>query len=249
MALAQVSSNKCSGGYQKVFEHDSTELKCKMKVAVYLPPKAENEKCPVFYWLSGGCNIEGEDESWDFGTGAGFYVDATQEPWKTNYCMYSYVTEELPRLINANFPADPENMSISGHSMGGHGALICALKNPGKYKAVSAFAPICNPIQCAWGQKAFSGYLGKDKKTWEAYDATVLAASYSGPQLDILIDQGRDDQFLSASQLLPDNLIAACSENKIPVVFRLQPGYDHSYFFIYSFITDHIKHHAKFLNA
>uniref|UniRef100_A0A4W5NSV9 S-formylglutathione hydrolase n=1 Tax=Hucho hucho TaxID=62062 RepID=A0A4W5NSV9_9TELE len=169
MALAQVSSNKCSGGYQKVFEHDSTELKCKMKVAVYLPPKAENEKCPVFYWLSGltcteqnfitkagsqqaasehgiiivapdtsprGCNIEGEDESWDFGTGAGFYVNATQDPWKTNYCMYTYVTEELPRLINANFPADPEKMSISGHSMGGHGALICALKNPGKYKAL-----------------------------------------------------------------------------------------------------------------
>ncbi|KAG1959818.1 S-formylglutathione hydrolase [Pimephales promelas] len=171
---------------------------------------------------SGGCNIEGEEESWDFGTGAGFYVNATQEPWKNNYRMYSYVTEELPRLINSNFPADPEKMSISGHSMGGHGALVCALKNPGKYKSVSAFAPICNPIQCAWGQKAFSGYLGPDKSTWELYDATVLAESYSGPELDILIDQGRDDQFLSSSQLLPDNLIAACSKKKIPVVFRLQ---------------------------
>uniref|UniRef100_A0A3P9QB81 S-formylglutathione hydrolase n=1 Tax=Poecilia reticulata TaxID=8081 RepID=A0A3P9QB81_POERE len=249
MALTQVSSNKCAGGFQKVFEHDSTELKCKMKFAVYLPPKAETDKCPVLYWLSGltcteqnfitkagsqlaaaehgiivvapdtsprGCNIEGEDENWDFGTGAGFYVNATQDPWKTNYRMYSYVTEELPKLINANFSTDPDRMSISGHSMGGHGALICALKNPGKYKA---------------------------------YDATVLAASYSGPQLDILIDQGRDDQFLSASQLLPDNLIAVCSEKKIPVVFRLQPGYDHSYYFIYSFINDHIKHHAKYLNA
>ncbi|KAB5576692.1 hypothetical protein PHYPO_G00200910 [Pangasianodon hypophthalmus] len=283
MALTQVSSNKCCGGYQKVFEHDSSELKCKMKFAIYLPPKAESGKCPVLYWLSGltcteqnfitkagcqrllpsmasslspriqahvsGCNIEGEDESWDFGTGAGFYVDATQEPWKTNYRMYSYVTEELPRLINSNFPVDPEKMSISGHSMGGHGALICALKNPGKYKAVSAFAPICNPMQCAWGQKAFSGYLGPEKSTWEAYDATVLAASYSGPELDILIDQGRDDQFLSASQLLPDNLIAACSEKKIPVVFRLQQGYDHSYYFVFSFVEDHIKHHAKYLNA
>uniref|UniRef100_A0A672JCI8 S-formylglutathione hydrolase n=1 Tax=Salarias fasciatus TaxID=181472 RepID=A0A672JCI8_SALFA len=164
MALTQVSSNKCAGGFQKVFEHDSSELKCKMKFAVYLPPKAETEKCPVLYWLSGltcteqnfitkagsqlsaaehgliivapdtsprGCNIEGEDESWDFGTGAGFYVDATQDPWKTNYRMYSYVTQELPKLINANFPTDPERMSVSGHSMGGHGALICALKNPG----------------------------------------------------------------------------------------------------------------------
>ncbi|CAI5670484.1 unnamed protein product [Oreochromis niloticus] len=249
MALTLVSSNKCAGGFQKVFEHESTELKCKMKFAVYLPPKAETDKCPVMYWLSGGCNIEGEDESWDFGTGAGFYVNATQDPWKTNYRMYAYVTEELPKLINANFPTDPEKMSISGHSMGGHGAIICALKNPGKYKAVSAFAPICNPMQCPWGQKAFSGYLGPDRSTWEAYDATVLAASYSGPQLDILIDQGRDDQFLSASQLLPDNLIAVCSEKKIPVVFRLQPGYDHSYFFIYSFMNDHIKHHAKYLNA
>uniref|UniRef100_A0A8C2HB73 S-formylglutathione hydrolase n=1 Tax=Cyprinus carpio TaxID=7962 RepID=A0A8C2HB73_CYPCA len=251
----------------------SSELKCKMKFAIYLPPKAESSKCPVLYWLSGltcteqnfitkagsqqaasehgiiivapdtsprGCNIEGEEESWDFGTGAGFYVNATQEPWKTNYRMYSYVTEELPRLINSNFPADPEKMSISGHSMGGHGALICS---------VSAFAPICNPIQCAWGQKAFSGYLGPDKSTWELYDATVLAESYSGPELDILIDQGRDDQFLSASQLLPDNLIAACSKKKIPVVFRLQQGYDHSYHFIFSFINDHIKHHAKYLNA
>lgn len=282
MALTQVSSNKCAGGHQKVFEHDSSELQCKMKVAVYLPPKAESDKCPVFYWLSGltcteqnfitkagaqqtaaehgiiivapdtsprGCGIEGEDESWDFGTGAGFYVDATQEPWKTNYRMYSYITDELPKLINANFPTDPDRMSISGHSMGGHGALVCTLRNPGKYKAVSAFAPICNPIQCPWGQKAFSGYLGADKSTWEAYDATVLAASYEGPQLDILIDQGGDDQFLSSSQLLPDHLIAACSAKKIPVVFRRQPGYDHSYFFIYSFMSDHIKHHAKYLNA
>nr|ACQ58928.1 S-formylglutathione hydrolase [Anoplopoma fimbria] len=174
MALTQVSSNKCAGGFQKVFEHESTELKCKMKFAVFVPPKAETDKCPVMYWLSGltcteqnfitkagsqvpaaehgiiivapdtsprGCNIEGEDENWDFGTGAGFYVNATEDPWKTNYRMYSYITEELPKLINANFPTDPEKMSISGHSMGGHGALICALKNPGKYKAVSAFAP------------------------------------------------------------------------------------------------------------
>uniref|UniRef100_A0A452RT20 S-formylglutathione hydrolase n=1 Tax=Ursus americanus TaxID=9643 RepID=A0A452RT20_URSAM len=249
MALKQISSNKCFGGLQKVFEHDSVELKCKMKFAVYLPPKAETGKCPALYWLSGltcteqnfiskagyhqaasehglviiapdtsprGCNIKGEDESWDFGTGAGFYVDATEDPWKTNYRMYSYVTEELPQLINANFPVDPQRMSIFGHSMGGHGALICALKNPGKYKA---------------------------------YDATHLVKSYPGSQLDILIDQGKDDQFLSDGQLLPDNFIAACTEKKVPVVFRLQEGYDHSYYFIATFITDHIRHHAKYLNA
>ncbi|OXB57958.1 hypothetical protein ASZ78_004280 [Callipepla squamata] len=222
MALKQVSSNKCFEGFQKVFEHDSTELKCKMKFGIYLPPKAETGKCPVLYWLSGltcteqnfitkagfqqaaaehglivvapdtsprGCNIEGEDESWDFGTGAGFYVDATEDPWKTNYRMYSYVKDELPKLINANFPTIPERMSVFGHSMGGHGALILALKNPGKYKA---------------------------------YDATQLVKSYPDSHLDILIDQGKDDQFLSAGQLLPDNFIAACTERKIPVVFRLQ---------------------------
>ncbi|ELK08871.1 S-formylglutathione hydrolase [Pteropus alecto] len=255
MALKQISSNKCFGGLQKVFEHDSVELNCKMKFAVYLPPKAETGKCPALYWLSGltcteqnfisksgyhqaasehglvviapdtsprGCNIKGEDESWDFGTGAGFYVDATEDPWKTNYRMYSYVTKELPQLINASFPVDPQRMSIFGHSMGGHGALICALKNPGKYKSVSAFAPICNPVLCPWGKKAFSGYLGTDLNKWKAYDATHLVKSYPGSQLDILIDQGKDDQFLSDGQLLPDNFIAACTEKKIPVVFRLQ---------------------------
>ncbi|XP_056418069.1 S-formylglutathione hydrolase isoform X3 [Hyla sarda] len=282
MALKQLSSNKCFEGFQKVFEHDSTELKCKMKFGIYLPPKAESGKCPVLYWLSGltcteqnfitkaayhqaaselgiivvapdtsprGCNIDGEEENWDFGTGAGFYVNATEDPWKTNYRMYSYIVEELPQLINGNFPTDPDKISIFGHSMGGHGALICALKNPGKYKSVSAFAPICNPVQCPWGQKAFNGYLGSDKSKWEAYDATRLVKTYSGSQLDILIDQGKDDQFLSAGQLLPDNFIAACTERKIPVVLRLQEGYDHSYFFITTFINDHIKHHAKYLNA
>ncbi|KAG8586022.1 hypothetical protein GDO81_005215 [Engystomops pustulosus] len=249
MALKQISSNKCFEGFQKVFEHDSAELKCKMKFGIYLPPKAESGKCPVLYWLSGGCNIDGEEESWDFGTGAGFYVNATEDPWKTNYRMYSYIVEELPQLINGNFSTDPDRISIFGHSMGGHGALICALKNPGKYKSVSAFAPICNPIQCPWGQKAFGGYLGSDTGKWEAYDATHLVKTYSGSQLDILIDQGKDDQFLSAGQLLPDNFIAACTERKIPVVFRLQEGYDHSYFFITTFVNDHIRHHAKYLNA
>lgn len=265
-----------------MYEHDSLELKCKMRFGIYLPPKSESAKCPVLYWLSGltcteqnfitkassqqaaaehglvvvvpdtsprGCNIPGEDENWDFGTGAGFYVNASEEPWKTNYRMYAYVTDELPRLVDANFSVISGKMSIFGHSMGGHGALVCALKNPGKYKSVSALAPICNPVMCPWGQKAFTGYLGPDKTKWETYDATSLVGSYSGPHLDILVDQGKDDQFLVAGQLLPDNFIKACTEKKIPVVLRLQEGYDHSYYFIASFIGDHIKHHAKYLNA
>ncbi|KAJ1070214.1 hypothetical protein K5549_006762 [Capra hircus] len=281
MALKQFSSSKCFGGLQKVFEHHSVELKCKMKFAVYLPPKAETGKCLVLYWLSGltcieqnfisksgyhqatseyglvviapdtsprGCTIKGEEDSWDVGTGAGFYVNATEDLWKTNYRMYAYVSKELPQLINDNFPADPQRMSVFGHSMGGHGALICALKNPRKYKYVSAFAPLCNPVLC-WGKKAFTGYLGIDQSKWEAYDATCLVKSYPGSQLDILIDQGKDDEFLSDGQLLPDNVIASCTEKKIPVVFRLPEGYDHSYYFIAIFIADHIRHHAKYLNA
>ncbi|XP_043209776.1 S-formylglutathione hydrolase-like [Amphibalanus amphitrite] len=192
------------------------------------------------------CNIEGEDESWDFGTGAGFYVDATEEKWKENYRMYSYVTKELPQLISENFPANGKQ-SIMGHSMGGHGALICALKNPGMYTSVSAFSPICNPTQCPWGQKAFTGYLGSDRATWQGYDATELVKSYSGPALDILIDQGSEDGFLKDGQLLPDNLVAACAKASMAVDYRLQPGYDHSYYFIATFVGDHIAKHAEAL--
>ncbi|XP_037081816.1 S-formylglutathione hydrolase-like [Pollicipes pollicipes] len=193
-----------------------------------------------------GCNIEGEDESWDFGTGAGFYVDATEGKWKENYRMFSYVTKELRQLVNENFPTNGKQ-SIMGHSMGGHGALICALKNPGMYSFVSAFSPICNPSQCPWGQKAFGGYLGEDRKLWHDYDATELVKDYAGPPLEILIDQGSEDGFLKDGQLLPDNLVAACAKAKVPVVYRLQPGYDHSYYFIGSFIGDHIAEHAKAL--
>lgn len=195
-----------------------------------------------------GCNIESEEDSWDFGTGAGFYVDATQEKWKTNYNMYSYITEELPTLINANFPVLSDRQSIFGHSMGGHGALICALKNPGLYKSVSAFAPICNPINCPWGQKAFSGYIGEDKVSWKNWDACELVAQYKGPSFSyILIDQGKDDPFLHQKQLLPENFVEACREAGVQVVLRLQEGYDHGYHFISSFVGDHIQHHAKAL--
>lgn len=196
-----------------------------------------------------GAGIKGEDESYDFGTGAGFYVDATESPWDDHYNMYSYVTQELPDVLAEEAPVlSSDNIGIFGHSMGGHGALVCALKNPGKYRSVSAFAPICNPTRCPWGQKAFDGYLGSDTKAWEAYDATHLARKYAGPALHILVDEGSDDQFAIDGQLLSKNLEAACSPDvPIDLELRIQDGYDHSYYFIASFIDDHLRHHAKHL--
>lgn len=194
------------------------------------------------------CGIDGEDDSYDFGTGAGFYIDATEEKWKTNYRMFSYVTKELPALIQSNFPVLADKQSVFGHSMGGHGALTCFFKNPGFYKSVSAFAPICNPVKCPWGEKAFSGYLGSNKESWKEYDATELVKNYDGPIPDILIDQGTKDQFYP-SQLLPENFVEACRSKNVPVTLRMQEGYDHSYYFIASFVEDHIKHHARYLKA
>ncbi|XP_023231773.1 S-formylglutathione hydrolase-like [Centruroides sculpturatus] len=194
-----------------------------------------------------GCNIEGEDDSWDLGTGAGFYINATEDKWKNHYKMYSYVTEELPDIIIKNFPVVQDKQSIFGHSMGGHGALICALKNPGKYCSVSALAPICNPVEADWGKKAFTAYLGENTESWKNWDATHLVKKYNGPPLTILIDQGSEDEFLNLKQLLPENFVKACSESKMPVILRMQEGYDHSYYFISSFISDHIAHHMQFL--
>jgi S-formylglutathione hydrolase len=190
--------------------------------------------------------IPGEDDDWDFGTGAGFYVDATVEPWAGHYQMYSYVVQELPALIAEHFPVKPERQGIFGHSMGGHGALICALKNPEKYKSVSALAPIAAPMRCQWGQKAFSNYLGSDKETWRAYDASelVLTSSFKRP---ILIDQGTVDPFLEKQQLLPEVFEEACEKAGQPLTLRFQEGYNHSYYFIASFIEDHINHHAAAL--
>ncbi|KAK2719940.1 hypothetical protein QYM36_005417 [Artemia franciscana] len=180
-------------------------------LCTYTPPPTQ---------LPGGLNIEGEDDSWDFGSGAGFYVDATADRWKKYRIM------------------------------GGHGALICALKNPGLYKTVSAFAPIANPINCPWGQKAFSGYFGENnKEEWKNWDATELVKNYNGPPIEILVDQGKSDQFLEQGQLLPDNFVRACVAAKVPIVYRLQDGYDHSYYFIATFIADHFAHHAKQLKA
>ncbi len=193
-----------------------------------------------------GVGIPGEDDDWDFGTGAGFYVNATEAPWAKHYRMYDYVVEELPSLIKQTFSVK-DRAGIFGHSMGGHGALICGLKNPDKYASISAFAPIAAPSQCAWGQKAFTGYLGTDKQGWAAYDATELMKAIAGDLKSILIDQGDADSFLAQGQLLPEVFAAACEQAGQPLTLRQQPGYDHSYYFIATFMGDHIRHHAATL--
>ncbi len=189
--------------------------------------------------------LPGEDDSYDFGSGAGFYLNATRSPWNRHYRMYDYVTAELPDLVAAHLPFD-DRRSIFGHSMGGHGALICALGNPGRYRSVSAFAPICNPTRCAWGEKAFSGYLGEDRSKWLDWDACELIRR-DGFDGRILVDQGEDDNFLAEAQLRPEALQAACGERKVELDLRMRPGYDHSYFFIASFIDEHLRYHAEAL--
>ncbi|HUY81476.1 MAG TPA: S-formylglutathione hydrolase [Acidobacteriaceae bacterium] len=194
-----------------------------------------------------GLDLPGEADSYDFGRGAGFYVDATQAPWSQNYRMYSYITQELPRLVAANFPVDPARVGIFGHSMGGHGALALALRNPQRYKSVSAFAPISSPMRCPWGEKALTGYLGPDRGPWREYDATALieTSGWKGPPL--LVDQGTKDQFFQ-TQLKPELLREACERAGVALDLRLREGYDHSYFFIASFIEDHLRFHARNLS-
>ncbi|MEH6547385.1 MAG: S-formylglutathione hydrolase [Sneathiella sp.] len=193
-----------------------------------------------------GLNLVGEDVDWDFGTGAGFYLDATQDPWRQNYNMRSYVSEELRAYIHENFNTRVDKMGIFGHSMGGHGALTIGLKNPDIFQSVSAFAPICAPMQCPWGQKAFSGYLGEDKTFWQEYDATELVQRQQSQNL-ILIDQGNEDGFLE-EQLHPHLFEQACKAAGQSLNLRFHDGYDHSYYFIQSFIEDHVAHHAEILN-
>lgn len=279
MNLEQVASNRCFGGEQLQYTHDSTVLQCQMRFSIFLPSKAKNEKVPVLYWLSGltctdenfiqkagaqqyaeqyGIAIVAPDTSprgegvpddsegaYDFGLGAGFYVNATQEPWSQHYRMYDYITEELPAIINDNFSVDAERVSIFGHSMGGHGALTIALKNPESYRSVSAFAPIVAPMRCPWGEKALSNYLGDDREAWRQYDATELIANVE-QQIPMLVDQGTGDQFLE-EQLKPELLVEAAKKVAYPLELRMQEGYDHSYFFMVSFIGEHIAFHAKAL--
>jgi S-formylglutathione hydrolase len=185
----------------------------------------------------------GDDASWDFGLGAGFYVDATVAPWSANYRMYSYVTRELPQVVSENLDVDPNRQSIFGHSMGGHGALVCALRNPGRYRSVSAFAPIAAPSQVPWGQKAFNGYLGSDAGAWVAYDACLLAKT-SALEGELLIDQGLADKFL-VTQLQPQRFAEACEGTRIKPRLRTHAGYDHSYWFIQTFMEDHLRFHAQ----
>jgi len=194
-----------------------------------------------------GAGIPGESAAWDFGVGAGFYVDATQEPWARHYRMYSYVRDELRETVLNELPFDASRLGIFGHSMGGHGALMLALRNPDIYRSVSAFAPIAAPTRCPWGEKAFTGYLGDDREAWKEYDASELVARASSKFAEgILVDQGLADQFL-AEQLYPDVFEAACRDAGQPLTLRRHAGYDHGYYFISTFIEDHIAHHAKVL--
>jgi len=196
-----------------------------------------------------GLDLPGEHASWDFGSGAGFYVDATCEPWARHYRMYDYVTQELPEWLAGAFPVADTRAGIFGHSMGGHGALVIALRNPDRYCSVSAFAPICSPTTCPWGEKAFTGYLGPDREAWRAYDAAALARERGREwKTPILVDQGSADSFL-AEQLQPERLVGACAEGGVELQLRMRPGYDHSYFFIATFLAEHFAHHAALRDA
>jgi len=276
MTLEIVSQAGSFGGTQTVYRHASAETGTDMRFSAYLPPRAEWERVPVLWFLSGltcteenftvkagaqrvaselGLMVIAPDTSprgegvpddpegaYDFGLGAGFYVDATVGPWSRHYRMRSYVERELPGLVEAELPADMGRQGITGHSMGGHGALTIALRNPGRFAAVSAFAPIASPMNCPWGEKALSGYLGPDRDAWRAYDACALIAE-GAHMPEILVDQGTTDTFLS-SQLKPELLEAACAAAGIPLTLRRQDGYDHSYYFIATFMEDHLSWHA-----
>lgn len=274
--MERIERRACCSGWQDVYRHISASLGCRMNFAVYLPPQAQGKKLPVLYWLSGLTCTEqnfitkagiqryatehgivvvtpdtsprgddvADDPSYDLGMGAGFYVNATRAPWAAHYRMYDYVVDELPSLIEAAFPVTSAR-AISGHSMGGHGALTIALRNPGRYRSVSAFSPIVAPSQTPWGKKAFTAYLGEDRERWKQYDAVELLKTAT-ERLPLLVDQGLDDEFID-SQLRPDLLKAACAERGHPLILNLRPGYDHSYYFIASFIGDHVAHHAQAL--
>lgn len=279
MTIENLSSCKSFGGWHRQYNHQSSTLNCTMRFAIYLPPQATRDKpVPVLYWLSGltctdenfmqkagaqriaaqlgiaivapdtsprGDNVADAD-TYDLGQGASFYVNATEAPWSSHYKMYDYVLKELPQLIETSFPVS-DKRAIAGHSMGGHGALILALKNPERYRSVSAFSPICNPVSSAWGQKAFLAYLGENKMTWRQYDASELmrAATTFVPAM---VSQGSSDDFL-VEQLKPEQLEASAKRSGYPLQLIHHDGYDHSYYFIASFIEEHLQFHASYLLA
>jgi S-formylglutathione hydrolase len=275
--MKTISENACFGGVQGVYSHVSTACNCEMTFAVYMPPQARAGPVPVLWYLSGlTCTHENamvkaglqaqaarrgvaivfpdtgprgdgvaDDDDYALGQGAGFYVNATRAPWSAHFRMYDYVRDELPALLEKQFNIN-DKRGITGHSMGGHGALTLAFGNPDLYRSVSAFAPIANPCASEWGRPQLAAYLGEDETAWAAHDATVLVQSKGWPR-DVLVDQGADDQFLDL--LKPEALSGALAEARIPGVFRMQPGYDHSYFFVASFAADHVDWHAERLLA
>ncbi len=279
MAFETLSRHACFGGQQGFFRHPSRETGLPMRFAVFVPPQAAAGPVPVLFYLAGltcteetfpvkagaqrlaaelglmlvapdtsprGANLPGEADAWDFGVGAGFYVDAIREPWARHWRMESYITGELRQLIGLRFPADLSRCGIFGHSMGGHGALTLALRHPELYRSVSAFAPIAAPSHCPWGEKAFGGYLGGDRAQWRRHDAAALVED--GRRCPaILIDQGLADPFLP-TQLNPDRFEQVCADGQ-PLTLRRHPGYDHGYYFISTFMADHLVHHAAHLQA
>lgn len=273
-----LNRSRCFEGHVDFYKHASDTCQAEMRFSVFVPPQASSRKVPILYWLSGlTCSeenfmikagaqkyaaehgillvapdtsprktgIEGEDKDWECGTGAGFYVNAVTPKWSRHYQMYDYVSQELPGLIHKNFPVLPDE-SISGHSMGGHGALILALRQPGRYCSVSAFSPIVAPRKCPWGQKAFTEFLGLDTTKWKDYDSSFLM-SQCREKFPILVDQGTNDKFLT-TQLMPAELESVAKNSGFPLTLRMQKGYDHSYYFISSFIEEHIQYHSKALN-
>jgi S-formylglutathione hydrolase len=273
--MQTISTSRSHGGAQGVYRHASTETGSEMTFSVFVPDHAPGAKLPVLWYLSGltctHANVtekgeyraacakhgiifvapdtspRGDDvpngDSWDFGKGAGFFIDATQEPWAKNYRMRAYIESELPVLIAAQFPVDTARQGMMGHSMGGHGALTISLRNPGRFRSTSAIAPIVSPMNCSLGQKALNGYLGADRESWNAYDTCALIDA--GARLpDLLVDQGDADEFLEG-QLKTQLLTNACERAGQPATIRMQPGYDHSYYFISTFMADHVAWHAE----